>query len=155
MGAGDFLRLEVKKMGKFAWLAAGAGLAALGMTIFGTVAIAQSGRDIRYVSDMTGDYEIDMTIAPGRVRAGNYQQVIIKLLKNKKPVSGATIKLQVQRKTGISNETVTTDATGTALAQFVSFNVQTMTFTALYTTPGGNKVQVSATGKWCNCGGED
>ena len=139
-------------MNKFGWFLVGAGAAAVGVFALGVAAVAKETRYIRYASDMSGDYELDMVIDPGRVRIGNRQVVTIRLTKGGKPLSDAQITLSVKRESGTATETFTTDNHGIAQGEFISFTPQVVNFTASYKTTLGTTVQAMASARWCTCG---
>lgn len=133
-------------------MAAGAGVLLLAEAAVGASAVFGAARNMRYASDMSGDYELDVRVAPGRQHIGYGQVIAFRLFKDKRPLPDATITVSIQGKASPKTESFRTDAMGIAAKEFVYFSPQTVTFTAVYKSSDGTTVQTSATATWCACG---
>ena len=134
-------------MNKVGWMVVGAGVAVGALALLGAV-VVDGTKNIKYASDSTGSYTLDVAIVPGKVPTGYSQTVAVRLLKDGKPLPNAQVTLKLNRASGPSTVSLVTDVMGLAEQNVTSFNAQSMTITAVYKTPGGQTVQSSATATW-------
>lgn len=127
------------------WIAASLGVlgGAAGLLAIEAGLLAQVIGSLRTQTKTADGYKLELILLPS-ARVGYDQPVAIVLTQAGKPVSNNTIAFTVARHAGTQTIDAITDQNGVAWINLLTFNAQTMTVAAAYTTPKGSVIQDSA-----------